>query len=287
MLRTKNIHVVDPHRNRRLFWSALRYVILLIALLFFSFPVFWIASTSFKSAEEYQSNPPVYLPSDPSFVHYQRAWNGQKADKALRDSFIVAGGATFLTVLLGASASYSIARFNTGGQNFSFWILSQRMIPPVAIVLPVFLLYREVNLIDSYMGLILLYTVFNLPLGVWMLRSYIIEVPEEVEDSAMIDGASRFQVLRHITLPLAAAGMSATTAFVFIFSWTEFLFARVLIRNNVLTLPVLVAQFFTTQSNEWGVASAVSMIATLPVVILGLLIRRHFVRGLTMGAVKE
>ena len=287
MLRTKDIHVVDPHRNRRLFWSGLRYLILLVALLFFAFPLFWIGSTSFKSAEEYQSSPPVYLPADPNFDHYERAWTGQKGSNALRDSLIVAGGATFLTLILGATASYSIARFKTGGQNFSFWILSQRMIPPVAIVLPVFLLYREVKLIDSYMGLILLYTVFNLPLGVWMMRSYIIEVPEEIEDSAMIDGASRFQVMRHITLPLAAAGLSATTAFVFIFSWTEFLFARVLTRNNVLTLPVLVAQFFTTQSNEWGVASAVSVIATIPVVVLGLLIRRHFVRGLTMGAVKE
>ena len=287
MLRTKDVHVVDPRRNRRMFFSALRYLILLIALAFFAFPIFWIASTSFKAPDEYQSSPPVYLPAKPNFDHYERGWTGQKGSIALRDSFIVAGGATLLTLILGASAAYSMARFNTGGNNFSFWILSQRMMPPVAIVLPVFLLYRQFRLIDSYMGLILLYTVFNLPLGVWMLRSYIIEVPEEVEDSAMIDGASRFQVLRHITLPLAAAGMSATTAFVFIFSWTEFLFARVLTRRDVLTLPVLVGQFFTTQSNQWGVASAISIIATLPVVILGLLIRRHFVRGLTMGAVKE
>jgi multiple sugar transport system permease protein len=120
-----------------------------------------------------------------------------------------------------------------------------------------------------------------------MLRSYIVEVPPEVEESALIDGASRVQVLRHVTLPLAAPGLVATTIFVFIFSWTELLFALVLTRTNVLPLTVLMSRFFGAQAYEWGLASAVAVIATLPVIVLGLLVRKHFVRGITMGAVKS
>jgi multiple sugar transport system permease protein len=180
-----------------------------------------------------------------------------------------------------------MARFETGGSDFSFWVLSQRMLPPVVMILPIFLLYRSVKLVDTYMGLILIYTVFNLPLAIWMLRSYIIEIPVEVEECALIDGAAQWQVLRHITLPLVAAGLSATTIFVFLFSWSEFLFALVLSRSSVLTVPVLVSRFYTTQSIEWGPASAVALVATLPIVILGLAVQRHFVRGITMGAMKE
>ncbi|RMF76289.1 MAG: carbohydrate ABC transporter permease [Chloroflexi bacterium] len=281
------IHTVTPHHRWQIIKSGFRYAILLIAFAFFAFPIFWIATTSLKLPEEYTTSPPIYIPQAPHLNHYTRGLGSQEGLRALRDSVIVSVGTTALTLSLGASAAYSMARFRTGGHHFSFWVLSQRMMPPIAIVLPVFLLYRQVQLIDTYVGLILLYTVFNLPLGIWMLRSYIIEVPVEVEESALVDGATRFQVLRHITVPLAAAGLSATMVFIFIFSWTEFLFALILTRTGVLTLPVLISRFFGTQSFEWGVAAALSVVATVPVVILGLLIRRHFVRGLTMGAVKQ
>jgi multiple sugar transport system permease protein len=180
-----------------------------------------------------------------------------------------------------------MARFDTGGKHFSFWILSQRMLPPVVAILPIFLLYRLIYLIDTHIGLILTYTVFFLPFCIWLLRSYFHELPAEVEESALIDGASRWQVLRHITLPLAAGGLIATTVFIFIASWTEFIFALILTRNSVLTLPVLVSRFFGVQSFEWGVASAVSVVATIPAIVLGLAVQRHFVRGITMGAVKN
>lgn len=272
----------------KLLQLTIRYVLILIITAFFAFPLFWVVSTSFKIPEEYTSSPPVYFPQEPHFRHYQRAM-GEAGDgtKALVDSLIISTSTTLITVVIGAAAAYSMARFDTGGTNLSFWILSQRIIPPVAIILPMFLLYRTLKLIDTHIGLVLLYVVFNLPLAIWMMRSYIADIPQEIEESAMIDGASRLQVLWRIVLPLAAPGISATTVFVFIFAWTEFIFALVLSRNAVLTLPVLVSRFFTTQSYEWGVASAVAVVATLPVVILGLLVRRHFVRGLTMGAVRQ
>ncbi len=272
----------------KLAWYSLRYLLILIAIAFFGFPLFWMVSTSFKVPEEYATYPPTYLPQQPHLDHYVRAF-GEAGDAtpALRDSLIVSTGTTLLTLLLGATTAYSMARFNTGGSNLSFWFLSQRILPPVATILPVFLLYRIVGLVDTYVGLILLHALFNLPICIWMLRSYIIEVPAEIEESALIDGATRLQTLRYVTLPLAAPGMIATTVFVFIFSWNEFLFALILTRNNVLTLPVLMARFFGAQSYEWGLASAVGVVATLPIIVLGLLVRKHFVRGITMGAVKN
>lgn len=275
-------------RAGRLAGNALRYAVIVLAISFFGFPLFWIAATSLKLPEEYSTYPPTYLPSQPHLNHYVRSFGpAGEAARALRDSFVVSSGTVVLTLLLGATTAYSMARFNTGGGQLSFWVLSQRIMPPVAAILPIFLLYRTVGLVDTYVGLILLHTVFNLPICIWMLRSYFVEVPVEVEESALIDGATRAQVLRYVTLPLAAPGLIATMIFVFIFSWTEFVFALVLTRNNVLTLPVLMGRFFGAQTYEWGAASAVGVVATLPIVLLGLLVRKHFVRGITMGAIKS
>jgi multiple sugar transport system permease protein len=288
-MKTHTFHTwqTPTQRARGYILLALRYALILVFSLFFLFPVFWIISTSFKIPEEYLSTPPVYLPQQPHLRHYIRAFGpAGDADEALINSLIVSTASTALTLTIGASTAYSMARFDTGGRHLSFWVLSQRILPPVAIVLPVFLLFRTVRLIDTYIGLVLIYSVFNLPLCIWMLRSYLMEIPVEIEESALIDGASHWQLFRQITIPLAAPGLSATTVFIFIFSWTEFIFALVLTSNNVLTMPVLVSRFFGIQSVEWGMASAVSVVATLPVVILGLLVRKHFVRGLTMGAIR-
>ncbi len=287
MIGTQAKWTTAGRRTQKILWGVARYLLILAFLVFFLFPVFWIVSTSFKAPEEFLHSPPVYLPHRPHLNHYVRGLSVVGGFEALRDSLIISGSATLLTVLVGATVAYSMARFRTGGARLSRWFLAQRMMPPVVMILPIFLLFRTVRLLDTHVGLILLYTVFNLALAVWMLRSYFVEIPAEIEESALVDGASRVQVLRHITLPLAAGGLAATTVFVFIFSWTEFLFALVLTRNRVVTLPVLVSRFFGVEAVEWGVASALAVVATVPAVILGLLVRRHFVRGITMGAVKD
>jgi multiple sugar transport system permease protein len=279
---------MTTRRLRTASWYAVRYLLIIMAVLFFAFPLFWIVSTSFKVPEEYATYPPTYIPQEPHWNHYLRGF-GDAGDAlpALRDSLVIGVGSTLLTLTLGATAAYSMARFNTGGNQLSFWFLSQRILPPVAVILPIFLLYRSVGLVDTYVGLIILHTVFNLPICIWMLRSYFLEVPHEVEESVLIDGGTRMDMLRYATLPLAAPGLMATTVFVFIFSWTEFVFALILTRNNVLTLPVLMSRFFAAQAYEWGMASAIGVVATLPIIVLGLLVRKHFVRGMTMGAVKS
>ena len=285
MIHTFQTNVTRRRQVRRLAWSFLRYVIVLIALIFFVFPMYWLISTSIKRPEEYTHTPPIYIPQQPTLNNYNRAWN--EGLKSLGDSLIISVGTTLLTLAIASSVAYSMARFNTGGSDFSFWVLSQRMLPPIAVILPIFILYRTVKLIDTHIGLIMLYTVFNLPFAIWMLRGYFVEIPHEIEEGALVDGASRIQALRYVTLPLAAGGVSATTVFVFIFSWTEFLFALILSRSSIVTLPVLVARYFGVNTSDWGLASAVSVVASVPIILLSLAVRQHFVRGITMGAVKS
>ena len=195
-------------------------------------------------------------------------------------------------MLVGSLAAYSLARFRTGGKHLAFWMLSQRMMPPVVLVVPFFLLLRDVGDVVPRLGLdtrgalIVLYTVFNLPYVIWMMRSYFEGVPVELEEAAMVDGCTRFGVLWRITLPLALPGLIATATFTFIFAWTEFLFAVVITRTDAVTLPVAIAGFTGSQGSNWGQASALAVVATGPVFLLGLLVQRHFVRGLTLGAVR-
>ncbi len=285
------LRIARTGRRRAPAVTAVRYVLVGIALIFFLFPIVWIAGISIKLPADYLSKPPVWIPSEVTFRHYQSVM-AEKGTLALTNSLVIAGIATLISVIVGSLAAYSLARFNTGGRHLGFWLISQRMLPPVVLVIPIFLLMREAGKIhprlgiDQHLPLIALYAVFNLPYVIWMMRSYFTAIPAEIEESAMIDGATRLGVLRRITLPLALPGLVATTTFAFIFAWTEFLFAVVLTRTNAVTLPVVIAGFTGGQGSNWGRACALSVVATAPVFILVLLVQRHFVRGLTLGAVR-
>ena len=288
-------HARTARRRRRLVVQALRYLIVLVALVFFLFPIGWLLSTAFKLPGEYLRNPPVWIPDDPTTVHFANVMR-ERGEVALRNSVVIAGSATVLCLVIGSLAAYSLARFKTGGKHLAFWLLSQRMMPPVVLVVPFFLLLRDVGQVewlgrwfglDTRGALIALYTMFNLPYVVWMMRSYFEGVPVELEESALVDGSSRLGVIWRITLPLSLPGLIATATFAFIFAWTEFLFAVVFTRTEAVTLPVAIAGFSGTQGSNWGQASALAVIATAPVFVLGLLVQRHFVRGLTLGAVKS
>jgi multiple sugar transport system permease protein len=187
-----------------------------------------------------------------------------------------------------------MARFRTGGKHLAFWFLSQRILPPVAVVIPIFLLYARYledwfgfTLIDTRIGLILLYTVFALPFTVWMMYAYFRQMPVELEEAALVDGCSRLQALSKIAAPLAAPGLISAAAFAFILAWTEFLFAQVLARDHAITLPVALAGLVTGfQGNQYAEAGALTIVSLIPAVILGIFVQRHLVRGLTLGAVK-
>jgi multiple sugar transport system permease protein len=268
-----------------------RYVVLAIVLVFCLFPIVWVIAMSVKLPGEYLHNPPIWIPQQPTLVHYRNVM-AAKGELALKNSVIIATSATVLTMIVGSLAAYSLARFNTGGRHLAFWLLSQRMMPPVVLVVPFFLLLRNLGQInpslglDSHAALIVLYTVFNLPFVIWMMRSYFESVPPEIEESALVDGSTRLQAFRTITLPLAVPGLIATGSFAFIFSWMEFLFAVVFTRTKAVTLPVAIAGFSGSQGSNWGQASALAVVAMLPVFALALLVQRHFVRGLTLGAIR-
>jgi multiple sugar transport system permease protein len=272
-------------KARRWLSYGLRYLFLFAALLFFLFPIYWIFSMAFRLGGEIFHQPPVFIPSTFSLAQFQQAIQN-KSIFALRTSLIVTTSATLVAFLLGVPAAYSLARFSTGGRNFSFWILSQRFLPPITIIIPIFVLFRALHWVDTYQGMILLYAMFNLPYVIWMMRSYFKDVPVEIEESALVDGASRLQALWSIILPLAAGGMIATGIFTFIFIWNEFIFALVLTRTTVVTLPVGMANLFGTQAVLWGQAGVLSVTAMLPIFVLAFLVQRWLVRGLTLGAIK-
>ena len=278
-------------RRRRPYLALLRYAALALALLFFLFPIFWVVTTSLKLPGEYMARPPHLVPDDPTLLHYRSVLNA-KGRLALRNSAVVATSATLASLLVGTLAAYALARFNTGGKHFAFWLLSQRMMPPVVLVVPFFLLLRDTGKrvdafgLDTRLALIALYTVFNLPFVIWLMRSYFEGVPRELEEAAMVDGGTRMGVFRRITLPLSLPGLIATGTFAFIFSWTEFIFAVTLTRTDAVTLPVAIAGFTGSQGSNYGQASALAVIATAPVFALSLLVQKHFARGLTLGAVR-
>jgi multiple sugar transport system permease protein len=201
-------------------------------------------------------------------------------------SLILAGVSTLLAMALGTVCAYSLARFRTGGRQLSDWIVSQRMIPPIAVVFPIFLLFVWAGLVDTYLGVILLYTAFNLPYVIWMMRGYILDIPTALEESALVDGLSRLQVIWSVVLPMCRAGLLATGIFAFVFAWNDFIFALVLTRTEVVTYTVQITHYFGGQSNFWAKISAMSVLGTAPIFIAMAFVQRYFVRGVSLGAVK-
>jgi multiple sugar transport system permease protein len=274
--------------------SVIRFLFILLYLGFLLLPLYWVAITSIKPQDDLLVDPPIWWPAHPTNLHYTTALESFRGWTGLKNSLIIGFATTVIAVAIGTAAAYSMARFRTGGKHLAFWFLSQRLMPPVAIIIPVFLLYSRysedwfgVSLIDTRIGLILLYTVFALPFTVWMMYAYFRQMPVELEEAALVDGCSRIQALWKIAWPLAAPGVISAAAFAFILSWTEFLFAQVLSRTEAITLPVALAGIITGfQGNQYGEASALTMVSLIPAVILGMLIQRHLVRGLTLGAVQ-
>lgn len=259
------------------------------ALIFFLFPVIWMFLTSFKTQNQIFATPPVLIPPQEQWnlVNYLAALNESGGLQAVRDSLIVASWTAIVSVSVGALAAYSLARYRTGGQQFAFWILSTRMFPPVASAIPLFLIFRELKLLDTYWALILANTIFNLPFAIWLLKGFIEELPYELEESALIDGASAFGAFWRITLPLIRPGLVTALLFTFVFAWNEFMFALLMTRRNVRPLTVMIQSLAGGHEILWAQIAAAGVIAIIPGILLVIILQRHIVRGLTMGALKH
>jgi multiple sugar transport system permease protein len=206
----------------------------------------------------------------------------------LRNSLIIAGGSTIASVALGVFAAYAFSRFNMAGKDdLLFFILSTRMLPGVVVAVPIFLMYRQVGLHDSHLGMIILYTVFNLSLTVWLLKGFIDEIPKEYEEAALVDGYTRFQAFYKIVLPQAITGIAATTVFALIFAWNEYAFALMLTSQKARTAPPAIATMQGRGGVEWSAIAAGSLAFLIPVVIITFALRKHLLRGITFGAIRQ
>ncbi|MBH5370460.1 carbohydrate ABC transporter permease [Bradyrhizobium glycinis] len=272
-----------PARKARIL--ALRYLGAGVVTLLFLFPVYWLFMISFKTPDEIYHVPPLWIPGQIQFSNYYVLFKDGDV-VAILNSLIVAGVSAFIAIILGTLCAYSLARFGTGGENLAMWIISQRMIPPIAVVFPVFLIYVYFGLVDGYFGLILLYTAFNLPYVIWMMRGYIVDVPLELEESALVDGLNRWEVIWKVVFPMVRPGLMATSVFTFVFAWNDFLFALVLTRTEVITFPVMLTHYFGGQSNFWAKIAAMSVLGTLPIFVAVSVMQRYLVRGISLGAVK-
>lgn len=272
-----------PARKARIL--ALRYVGASVVTLLFLFPVYWLFMISFKTPDEIYHVPPLWIPGQIQFSNYYVLFKDGDV-LAILNSLIVAGVSSGIAIVLGTLCAYSLPRFGTGGENLAMWIISQRMIPPIAVVFPIFLIYVYFGLVDGYSGLILLYTAFNLPYVIWMMRGYIVDVPLELEESALVDGLNRWEVIWKVVFPMVRPGLMATSVFTFVFAWNDFLFALVLTRTEVITFPVMLTHYFGGQSNFWAKIAAMSVLGTLPIFVAVSVMQRYLVRGISLGAVK-
>jgi multiple sugar transport system permease protein len=264
---------------------TLRYIVAVALTLFFIFPVYWLFIISFKTPDEIFAFPPVWYPESIQFANYRVLFKDGDAE-TVWNSLILAGVSTVIAMLLGTICAYSLVRFKTGGENLAVWIISQRMMPPIAIAFPIFLLYVFFGWVDTFHGLVVLYTAFSLPYVIWMMRGYIEDLPLELEESALVDGCTRWEVLWKVVFPMVRSGLFATAVFTFVFAWNDFLFALVLTRTEFITYTVQVTHYFGGQSNFWAKIAAMSVLGTIPVFFTVATLQRYLVRGISMGAVK-
>lgn len=268
----------------------LKYTSALIAALAALAPIYWMITISLKQEVDQFASPPRWFVFTPTLKHYLDAFVTRGFGAYLVNSAIVAICATALALTLGTLAAYALARFRLPyrlDRKLALWILSTRMFPAIVTAVPVFLIMRDFGLLNTQLSLIIVYTGFNLPFALWMMRGFFAELPRELEEAAMVDGDSRLGALWRVVLPLVAPGLAATAVFCLIISWNEFLFALVLTQTDAaMTLPVGIAGRVTQYGIEWGAMSAAAVVAMIPILIFALSVQKYLVRGLSLGAVK-
>ena len=272
-----------PIQTRNLAGEA---ILLLLICLFCIFPFYWMVTTSLKTQVVALQSPPVWW-FTPTLANYWEVLFEDKVGVALINSIIVATCTTALAVLLGTPAAYALARFEFRGKtDLWFWFITNRFVSPVVLAFPVFLISRELGLRDTHLALILMYLTFTLPIVIWICTDQFRSIPRELDEAAMLEGASQFRIFRSICLPLAMPGVAVSSILSFIFSWNELLFAYILAPKAAKTAPAMAVTFMEGYDVPYGKIMATSTLIVIPVLIFALLASKHLVRGLTMGAVK-
>jgi sorbitol/mannitol transport system permease protein len=268
-------------------WTGLGLtaVTYLIAILVF-FPILWMVLTSFKTEGDAFAFPPQLFFS-PTLDNWQNALLDSNFTSHLFNTLFITVNSTLIALGLGIPAAYALAYYPTKRSDFTLsWLISTRMLPPVGIIVPLFVIFRDLGLRDSHLSLIIIYTAMNLPLVIWMMRSFFLDVPHEIMEAGRIDGTGLWQEFRYIAVPLVRPGLFATALLCMIFAWNEFFFAFSLTVTNAAPLSVYISSFKTAEGLFWAKMSAAATAAVLPVVIAGWFAQKQLVQGLTMGAVK-
>lgn len=262
------------------------YVLVAVIGLFFGGPVAFVIWTSFRDYGSILAG--TFFGFNYSLENYMNVFfnPGYAFTKGLMNSLIVSTVTTVLVLILSFPAAYSLARFRTGGSSLSSFILSIRLLPPIVFAVPLFVLLNMASLSDTIQGLTVVYLAFNIPIAVLVLRSFIAEIPMELEEAALVDGCSRWQAMLRVTLPLTRPGLIAAGILTFITIWAEYLFALLFTLRNAVTINVVASQFVTQQSIRYGEIAAAVTVGMLPTVVFLMIIQRYLVRGLTLGTIK-
>lgn len=270
----------------------------------FAFPLFYWFTTAFKDAREIFEIPPRLIGFTPTMRNFEEVFGVSFGGAAQRevlpgggnfrmgprlwDSVVIAVLSTGLAVAISTLAAYALSRMDFRGRHhFVGWVLSTRMMPPVAVAIPMFFIFQRLTLLDTYTGMVLIHALMNLPLAVLLLKSFFDDIPKEIDESALVDGASRWLIFRRVVLPMAKGGVAATAVLCFIFSWTEFLFALTLTQTSIKTVPVVSSTFVTSTGTAWGNMAALGAAAMIPAFVFVLLVQKQLVRGLTLGSLKQ
>ena len=266
-------------------WRSLQVLLIILIALIIVVPIGWVMLAAFKrQVDVYQ----LKLFFTPTLENFRIIWGGQFDIKnKLINSTIISGLTVLIAIPLATLAAYSFSRFRLfAGRWLLVMILSTQFVPAVVIVLPFFVFYRDLGLLDTRLGLVLIYLSLLMPFAVWMIKGFIDGIPQETEEAALVDGSSRLQVIKNIVLPLAFPGIITAAIFCFILAWNEFIFAIILTTKTAQTMPVGLALFNTEEGTRWELISAAGLIIMVPIFILALIIQKHFVQGMTLGAVR-
>jgi multiple sugar transport system permease protein len=278
---------VNRYRVRRWAGHVLTYFGIAVALVFFLGPFFWIITTSLKANQDYFAFPPVWVPEQPSIAHYVRLFTNASGFRYFTNSLVISSLSMVAAIVVSLPTAYAIARWRFGGGFLSTLLLVLRMLPAIALIIPLYIMYKALGLTNSYLGLVILYTVVYIPFAVWLLVGFLRDFPIEIEEAALIDGCSRLRALVTVVTPIIAPGLAVVALFAFIATWNEFLFAVVLTGIETKTMMVLVTSFTSGGTDMfYGEASASVVLGVLPAFAVAFGLQRYLVKGLALGGTK-
>ena len=275
-------------KSRAMVGSAVAYVVSLLLVVFIGFPLLWMLVSSFKPAAQLFVSPPRLLPSTLTLDWYRNVMLQSDAPTYFRNSLVIGAATTAICLSIGTLAAYGVTRFEFPGKRvFLIGALLSYVFPAIVLFVPIYMIINSLGLIDTLAGVVIAHTILTFPFALWMLRSFFIAIPREIDEAAWVDGASYFLTFVAIILPLALPGVFSVGVFVFVLSWNEYLFAGVLITSGSLkTIPVGISEFITSFDVRWGEIMAMGALATMPVIALFLSVQRFFLRGVIAGAIK-